>query len=87
MTWGNTGAIPGRYHAHLYTEPHGPSLPAKYADSRTSGLEIDIASDWNDLNIDLRESRVTPDAVGPTPPLRDSTLANLRRVGRMFRRM
>jgi hypothetical protein len=49
-----TGAVPGRYHAHLYTRPDGPSLPAKYADSSTSGLEIEIASDWNELTIDLQ---------------------------------
>jgi hypothetical protein len=47
------GALPGRYHAHLYTHPHGPSLPARYRDSKTSGLEIEVASDWNELNIDL----------------------------------
>ncbi|MGP0063139.1 MAG: hypothetical protein ACLQGP_05980 [Isosphaeraceae bacterium] len=53
MTGNDIGAAPGRYYAHLYSHPHGPSLPTRYRDSRTSGLEIDVASDWNELNIDL----------------------------------
>ena len=53
MTGNNTGAVPGRYYAHLYPNPYSSSLPAKYHDSRTSGLEIDVATDWNELNIDL----------------------------------
>jgi hypothetical protein len=53
MTGNNTGAAPGRYHAHLYTHLHGPSLPARYRDPRTSGLEIEVASDWNEFDINL----------------------------------
>jgi hypothetical protein len=49
------GALPGRYHAHLLVSrgTHSP-IPARYADSRTSGLEIDVASDWNYLDIQLQ---------------------------------
>jgi hypothetical protein len=48
------GAIPGRYHAHLLAgRGNHWVLPDKYKDIRTSGLEIDVASDWSYLNIDL----------------------------------
>lgn len=53
MTGNHAGAAPGRYYAHLYAHPHGPVLPPRYWDTRTSGLEIEIAPDWNDLTIDL----------------------------------
>ncbi len=53
MTRGYPGALPGRYHAHLYTHAHGPTIPAKYHDSAASGIEIEVASDWNDFHIDL----------------------------------
>jgi hypothetical protein len=47
------GAPPGKYRAHLINYRAGRLLPAKYGDPRTSGLEIEIASDWNHVNIDL----------------------------------
>ena len=47
------GAAPGRYHAHLYTRTLGPVIPPKYRDSRTSGLEIEIGPNWNEVAIDL----------------------------------
>ena len=47
------GAFRGRYHAHLYSHPGGPSLPAKYGDPETSGVELEIDTDWSDLHIDL----------------------------------
>ena len=53
MNWVDGGAQPGLYHAHLYTRHDGPEIPAKYADPATSGIEINIASDWNDFNIEL----------------------------------
>ena len=53
MNWVEGGALPGIYHAHLYTHQHGPKIPAKYTDPATSGIEIDIASGWNDFNIEL----------------------------------
>jgi hypothetical protein len=53
MKEGCAGAYRGRYHAHLYSHPYGPSLPAKYGDPSTSGVEIDIDTDWSNLNIDL----------------------------------
>jgi hypothetical protein len=54
MTWIDEGAMPGRYRAHLYTYQGGPELPTKYRDPQTSGIEVDIASGWNDFRIDLR---------------------------------
>lgn len=48
------GAEPGRYHAHLYTHMNGPKIPAKYRDAKTAGIVLDVASDWNDFQIDLR---------------------------------
>jgi hypothetical protein len=51
---GRKGAIPGQYHAHFYSREQGTSLPARFGDPRTSGLEIEIASGWSDVNIDLR---------------------------------
>jgi hypothetical protein len=53
MKEGCTGAYRGRYHAHLYSHFTGPSLPAKYGDPKTSGVEIEIGTDWSDLSIDL----------------------------------
>jgi hypothetical protein len=53
MTEGCEGASRGRYHAHLFSQPNGPSLPAKFSDPTTSGVEIDINTDWSDLSIDL----------------------------------
>jgi hypothetical protein len=52
--YGEEGALAGQYRAHLDSYANAPALPPKYRDSRTSGLEIDIASDWNHLDIDLR---------------------------------
>lgn len=49
----NNGTAPGRYHAHLYTHVRGPAIPPKYRDPRTSGLEIEIGPDWNEVAIDL----------------------------------
>src|SRR4051812_30813740 len=54
MSRGYPGALPGRYYAHLYTHPHGPKLPDKYRDSAASGIEVEVAPDWNDFHIDLR---------------------------------
>jgi hypothetical protein len=53
MNWVEGGAQPGVYHGHLYTHHNGPEIPAKYADPATSGIEIHIASGWNDFNIEL----------------------------------
>jgi hypothetical protein len=53
LTGRRAGAFRGRYHAHLYSNPGGPSLPAKYVNPDTSGLELEIATDWNDFKIDL----------------------------------
>ncbi len=47
------GAQPGQYRAHLYTHKDGPHIPSQYADPTTSGLEIRVASGWNDFRIDL----------------------------------
>ena len=53
MRWIEGGAEPGRYRAHLYTRAGGPEIPAKYGDPKTSGILIDVASDWNDFFIEL----------------------------------
>jgi hypothetical protein len=50
---GRVGAFPGLYHGYLCSSRGGPSLPAKFCDPRTSGLEIEIASGWSNLTIDL----------------------------------
>jgi hypothetical protein len=50
---GRVGAHPGLYHAYLYSRKGGTSLPAKFSDPRTSGLEIEIGSGWSNFNIDL----------------------------------
>lgn len=54
MAWAGGGVPPGRYRAHLYTHAAGPRIPPPYTDAATSGIEIDIAPDWNDFRIDLR---------------------------------
>jgi hypothetical protein len=54
MDTGYKGIIPGRYRAHLFALDNGPSLPARFGDSRSSGLEIEIALDWNHVRLDLR---------------------------------
>ncbi len=53
MDGGYAGANPGRYHAHLYSTSQASNLPEKYRKSETSGLDIDIDSDWSDLHIEL----------------------------------
>jgi hypothetical protein len=53
MTEYRVGASRGRYHAHLDSLPGGPPLPAKYRDPSTSGVEIEIDTDWSKLSIDL----------------------------------
>ncbi len=47
------GALCGHYHAHISSQMNGPSLPARYQDSQTSGLEMDVELDWNYFDIDL----------------------------------
>ncbi len=54
MTWADRGALPGRYHAHLYTHSNGPTLPGKFSSPDTSGVEVEVAPDWNDFDIELR---------------------------------
>jgi hypothetical protein len=53
MNEGCPGAYRGHYQAHLYRHPEGPRLPEKYGKPETSGVEIDIDTDWSDLYIDL----------------------------------
>ncbi|MGP0064818.1 MAG: hypothetical protein ACLQGP_14625 [Isosphaeraceae bacterium] len=53
MDAGSVGAFPGRYHAHLYNHSQASNLPEKYSNPKTSGIEIEIDSDWSDLHIDL----------------------------------
>ena len=54
MSEGCAGAAPGRYQAHLFGHSHSSPFPAKYREARTSGLEIEIPSDWSDIHIELR---------------------------------
>jgi hypothetical protein len=51
--YNQTGAFPGRYHAHLTSFNDMDVVPAKYHDPRMSGLEINVATDWNYLDIEL----------------------------------
>jgi hypothetical protein len=54
MIWIGEGAMTGHYRAHLlYTHRGRPELPAKYRDPATSGIEVDVATGWNDFRIDL----------------------------------
>jgi hypothetical protein len=53
ITASRAGAFRGRYHAHLYSTHGGQSLPAKYINPETSGLELEIDTDWSDFNINL----------------------------------
>lgn len=53
MRWFEGGVEPGRYNVHLYTPAGGPVIPEKYRDPRTSGITLDVASGWNDFQIDL----------------------------------
>ncbi len=54
MYAGNGFAFPGRYHAHFLRRSDSPSLPAKYCDAGTAGLEIEIPAHSSDLDIDLK---------------------------------
>jgi hypothetical protein len=51
--YGRDGVFAGRYRAHLDPYLNAPPLPNKYGNSRTSGLEIDVAPDWNHVDIEL----------------------------------
>src|SRR5262249_37732103 len=53
MRWFDGGAEPGRYHAHLYTHAGGAPIPQQYLHPESSGIVIDIDSDWNELSINL----------------------------------
>ena len=46
-------ANPGRYYAHLFKFKDGTPIPTKYDDPKKSGLAIEIAPDWCELDIDL----------------------------------
>ena len=54
MDAGNGFTFPGRYHAHFLRRSDSPSLPAKYCDAGTAGLEIEIPAHSSDVNIDLK---------------------------------
>jgi hypothetical protein len=54
MRYGGFGTHPGRYRAHLNSSWGGPQVPAKFADGKTSGMDIAIAPGWNELNINLK---------------------------------
>ncbi len=52
MAWTGHGAEPGHYRAHLFSaDAH--RVPPKYTETATSGIELDIASGWNDFDIEL----------------------------------
>lgn len=53
MNWLGDRALEGRFHAHLHSMDDGRTLPAKFDDSRTSGLEVTVTPGWNDIHIDL----------------------------------
>jgi hypothetical protein len=55
--WGD-GVPPGKYRVHLVSTPGGVSLPAQYRDAGTSGLDVEVAPDWNDYSFDLRRARI-----------------------------
>jgi hypothetical protein len=55
--WGD-GVPPGKYRVHLASSPGGVSLPAKYQDAGTSGLDVEVAPGWNHYSFDLRRARV-----------------------------
>jgi hypothetical protein len=48
------GVVPGKYRVHLFAAPGGPQLPSKYQVTSTSGLDVEVAPDWNDFSFDLR---------------------------------
>lgn len=43
----------GRFRAHLYSMREDRKLPSKFTDPRTSGIEFNVDSGWNDLRIEL----------------------------------
>lgn len=53
LTFAGGGAEPGCYRAHFFSPHGGRSIPSQYTDPKTSGIEINVASDWNDFRIDL----------------------------------
>jgi hypothetical protein len=55
--WGD-GVPPGKYRVHLVASSDGEPLPAKYRDAGTSGLDVEVAPDWNDYSFDLRRARI-----------------------------
>ena len=54
MTRGYPGALPGRYLCPpLHSCPWADNYLSKYRDSAASGIEVEVAPDWNDFHIDL----------------------------------
>jgi hypothetical protein len=48
------GALPGKYRVHLFSlSGDTSSIPSKYTDPRTSDLEIEVNSGWNDFRVEL----------------------------------
>jgi hypothetical protein len=48
------GAHPGKYRVHLFSlSGDTKSIPSKYTDPRTSDIEIEVNSGWNDFRVEL----------------------------------
>jgi hypothetical protein len=45
--------LTGRFRAHLYNLKGNQKLPSKVADPKTSGIEMNVGSGWNEFRIDL----------------------------------
>jgi hypothetical protein len=48
-----SGTIPGKYRVHFFCLSSKFPLPDKYSNSRTSDLEVELVSGWNDVSFDL----------------------------------
>lgn len=47
------GVPPGRYKVHIYPRSDAFGVPKQYQLPETSGIEVQVAPDWNELNLDL----------------------------------
>jgi hypothetical protein len=52
VRWGR-GVAPGRYRVHFFAGSEPGSLPSRYKEPATSGLEIVVGPDWNQFTLDL----------------------------------
>ncbi len=48
------GIPPGPYLVHVYARSNGADIPKRFQQSNTSGVQVKVGDDWNEVDLDLR---------------------------------